>query len=87
MPGQDGVHGGALDADSAAVYQPDLGETRLVRRFDVVGNDVADVLRREGVEVERALNRQWDDRIVVPQSAILNQSAIRRLQSSIQAFS
>src|ERR1043166_6101932 len=58
MGGQEGLHTGALDADAAAVDQPDLAEASRVGGDQVLVDDGADVLRPEGVQVERVLDRQ-----------------------------
>ena len=50
----------SLDPDAAAVDQPDLGESPGVRRFQVVRDDRGDVARREGVKIERILDRDAD---------------------------
>jgi len=87
MAREDRVHGRPLNADPAAVDQPDLPSTGFVGRFNVVGDHVFDVLRAKRVQVEGPLNRQSNNRILIPQSTILNQSTIPSPQSTIHAFS
>ena len=60
MGGQEGLHAGALDADAAAVDQPDLREPAGVGGDQVLVDDGADVLGAEGVQVEGVLDRQVD---------------------------
>ena len=64
MPGQQRLHDAALHADTAAVDQPDLGESPGVGRFQVVRDDRGDVARREGVKIERILDRDADGLVV-----------------------
>src|SRR5438552_8230575 len=49
-----------LHAPAAAVDQPDLAEARLQGGFEVGLHDRRDLARREGVQVERVLDR-YDD--------------------------
>ena len=56
MPLECLLHDAALDAFTAAVDQPDLPQPRLVSGGDVLGDDRRDVARREGVQVESAVD-------------------------------
>src|SRR5207247_4507200 len=58
--GQDLVDAPPLHAAAPAVDQPDLAEARLQGGFEVGLHDRRDLARREGVQVERVLDR-YDD--------------------------
>src|SRR5881628_1917327 len=58
--GQDLVDAPPLHTPAAAVDQPDLAEARLRGGFEVGLHDRRDLARREGVQVERVLDR-YDD--------------------------
>src|SRR5262245_52323210 len=64
MPGQQRLHDPTLHADTAAVDQSDLGESAGVGRFEVVRDDRRDIARREGVQIERILDRDADGLVV-----------------------
>lgn len=51
------LHDPALHAFAASVNEPHFAKPRFVRGGDVVGDDRRNVARREGVEVERILDR------------------------------
>ena len=51
------LHRRALHSASAAVNEPHFGQTERRSGVDVVADDRHDVRRREGVEVELALDR------------------------------
>ena len=53
MPAQQPLHRGSLHAPTAAMNQPHLAESRLVRRMQIVVHDVHDVPRRKAVKVYR----------------------------------
>jgi hypothetical protein len=59
------LHTRALDAHPPPVDQPDLGEAARVGLAQVVVDDGGDVGGREGVEVERVLDRERDRRVRV----------------------
>ena len=58
------MHCGPLHAPTAAVNQPHLAESRLVRRMKIVVDDVHDVPRRKAVKVYRLFDGHADRRIV-----------------------
>src|SRR5207248_1876405 len=64
MGGQERLHAGALHADAAAVDQPDLGEAAGMGGDQVFVDDGADVLRAEGMQVERILGWEGNPRRV-----------------------
>jgi hypothetical protein len=82
MPDQQRLHDAALHADTAAVDQPDLGESPGVGRFQVVRDDRGDVARREGVKIERILDRDADGLVVYsrgpPSTCSFQWSKLRR---------
>jgi hypothetical protein len=80
MPDQQRLHDAALHADTAAVDQPDLGESPGVGRFQVVRDDRGDVARREGVKIERILDRDADGLVVrgPPSTCSFQWSKLRR---------
>ena len=57
MPLERLLHDAALNALAAAVNQPHLAQSRLVRGVHVLLDDRLDVARREGVEIEGRLDR------------------------------
>ena len=74
-----GLNNPALDAASAAVNQPHVPEAGCGRGVDVLGHDRRDVARREGVEIDFALDRDADRIFGVqssPQPQPQNSSAI-----------
>ena len=58
------LHDSALDADPATVDQPHLDESPLMGGFEIVRDDRRDVARREGVKIERILDRDADGLVV-----------------------
>jgi hypothetical protein len=64
MPREDGVHDLPLHPDPAAVDQPHLDESPGLGGFQIVGDDRGDVPRREGVQVQRILDRDADGLLV-----------------------
>jgi hypothetical protein len=60
----------ALHADAAAVDQADLTEALRTRFDEVVAGHVADLVRAEGVEVERVGDRDLDGVVVVGHESI-----------------
>src|SRR5207247_370639 len=58
--GQHLVDAPPLHAPAAAVDQPDLAKARLRCGFEVGLHDRRDLARREGMQVERALDREDD---------------------------
>jgi hypothetical protein len=59
-----GLHDSALHACAAPVYQPHLAQSRLVRGLDVFIDDGRDVARREGMEIERAVDGNLVRRLI-----------------------
>ena len=57
MPVERRLHDAALNASSAAVHQAHFADAGGRRRFDVLRDDGGNLARREGVEVELALDR------------------------------
>jgi hypothetical protein len=53
-----------LDSDPAAVDQPYLDESLGLGGFQIVRDDRGDVPRREGVQVQRILDRDADGLLV-----------------------
>jgi hypothetical protein len=64
MPREQRLHDPALYADPPAVDQPHLDESPGVGGFEVVRDDRGDVARREGVKIERILDRDADGLVV-----------------------
>jgi hypothetical protein len=76
------LHDPALDADPATVDQPHLEESPLVGGFEIVRDDRRDVARREGVKIERILDRDADGLVVYsrgpPSTCSFQWSKLRR---------
>jgi hypothetical protein len=56
---------GALDAAAAAMDQPELAEAALVRGAHVLVDHRWNVARREGVQIELRLNRDFVHVVVI----------------------
>jgi len=67
MPGEHRLHDLPLDADPSTVDQPDLGESPGVSGVQILGDHRRHVAWREGVKVQRILDRDAD-RLVVDYS-------------------
>jgi hypothetical protein len=61
MSFQGSLHDAALDSRAAAMNQPHLAKSRLMRGSDVLLDHRLDVARAEWVQVERAFNRDVMD--------------------------
>jgi len=64
VPGEQRLHDRALDADPTTVDQPHLDESAGVGGFQIARDDRGNVARREGVQIQRILDRDAD-RLVV----------------------
>jgi len=64
VPGEQRLHDRALDADPTTVDQPHLDESAGVGGFQIVRDDRGNVARREGMQIQRILDRDAD-RLVV----------------------
>ena len=50
---------GALHPTATPVNQPDFSESSLMRRYQILPNNVHDIPRRKGMQVERVLDGQF----------------------------
>jgi len=64
VPGEQRLHDRALDADPTTVDQPHLDESPGVGGFQIVRDDRGNVARREGVQIQRILDRDADGLVV-----------------------
>jgi len=64
MPGEQRLHDRALDADPTTVDQPHLDESPSAGGFQIVRDDRGNVARREGVKIQRILDRDADGLVV-----------------------
>src|SRR5207249_7620528 len=60
MSGEHGLDDLSLNADAAAVDQPDLAEPPRGSRLEVLVDDRGDIARRERMEIQRILDRDAD---------------------------
>jgi len=60
MPGEHPLHDPSLDADPSTVDQPDLDESSGVSGVKILGDHRRHVARREGMKVQRILDRDAD---------------------------
>ena len=60
MPGEDALDDPSLNADSSAVDQAHLGESLGMGGIEILSDDGRHVARREGVDVQRILDRDAD---------------------------
>ncbi len=82
MAGEDRLHDFPLDADPSAVDQPHLDESHRLGGLQVVGDDRSDIARREGVEIQRILDRDASGLVVYsrgpPSTCSFQWSKLRR---------
>jgi hypothetical protein len=64
MAREHGLHDLPLHPDPPAVDEPHLDESPGLGGFEIVGDDRGDVSRREGVQVQRILDRDADGLLV-----------------------
>jgi hypothetical protein len=64
VPGEQRLHDRALDADPTTVDQPHFDESPGVGGFQIVRDDSGNVARREGVKIQRILDRDADGLVV-----------------------
>jgi hypothetical protein len=60
MPLERLLHDAALDADTAAVYEPHFAQTGGMGFGDVLFDDRRDIARREGMQIDHAFYRNGD---------------------------
>ena len=68
------LHDAALHAAPAAVHHAHLVEAGRRRRVHVVGNHTRNVARRERMEIDLALDRKADGKVVSRQSLVPSES-------------